>query len=61
VLGSSHLSEVTAAFTPRLRAATSPKGAGTPIANVTDGYSGAAPDIGALIEGRAIPQWGAQR
>jgi len=60
-LGPSHLTEITTSFTPLLRSGTSPKGAGTPIANVTDGHSGPSPDIGALIEGRAVPRWGAQR
>jgi len=60
-LGATHLTEITTAFTPTLRGGTTPKGAGTPIANITDGHSGSAPDIGALIEGRALPRWGAVR
>jgi hypothetical protein len=60
-LGADHLTLVTTTTPPTLAADTSPSHAGVPIANVTDGYTGAAPDIGAMIEGRAPPQWGAQR
>ncbi len=60
-LGASHLNEVTTTFTPTLAAGATAKNAGRAIANVTDGHSGAAPDIGAIISGRALPHWGADR
>jgi hypothetical protein len=61
MLGADHLTRVTTPAAPALAAGTSPKNAGAPIANVTDGYVGAAPDIGAVIEGRPLPAWGAHR
>lgn len=60
-LGADHLTLVTTQTAPTLATGVSPKHAGAPIANVTDGHAGAAPDIGAVIEGRALPQWGAHR
>jgi hypothetical protein len=45
-------------FTPILKPGTAPKNSGAVIPNVTDGFSGAAPDRGAIIEGRPIPQYG---
>lgn len=60
-LGADHLAEFTTAAMPALQASASAKNAGVPIANVTDGYTGAAPDMGALIEGRPVPRWGAAR
>jgi hypothetical protein len=46
------LTEVTTVNTPTLAAAQQPKNSGLAIANITDGFSGAAPDRGAVIEGR---------
>ncbi|HWB78302.1 MAG TPA: hypothetical protein VG755_25225 [Nannocystaceae bacterium] len=60
-LGADHLTLVTLTEAPALASGASPSGAGVAIPNVTDGYSGAAPDIGAIIAGRPTPQWGAQR
>ena len=60
-LGADHRVEITAMATPVLATGTSAKNAGVTIANVTDGFSGAAPDIGALIEGRPVARWGASR
>jgi hypothetical protein len=57
-LGADYRTEVTGIFTPALAAGTAPKNSGTVIPNVTDGYSGNAPDRGAVIGGRAIPQYG---
>jgi hypothetical protein len=31
------------------------------LPNITDGHSGNAPDIGAVIDGRKSPRWGAKR
>lgn len=53
VLGTSFSLEVTAAHVPTPAVGSSLKNSGVAIANVTDGYSGAAPDRGAVIEGRA--------
>ena len=60
-LGADHLTLVSTTEAPALAADASPKSAGVAIENVTDGHAGAAPDIGAIIEGRPLPQWGAQR
>lgn len=59
-LGADHLVEITALYVPALGAASLARNAGTAIPNVTDGYSGAAPDMGAIIAGRATPTWGAR-
>ena len=34
------------------------RGKGVAIPGVTDGFSGEAPDIGAIITGRPVPQYG---
>jgi len=57
-LGSNYLTKVNEAYTPILAAGTTPKNSGTVIPNITDGFSGAAPDRGAIIEGRSIPVYG---
>jgi hypothetical protein len=57
-LGPNYRTEVTVGYTPVLRAGTAPKNSGVVIPNITDGFSGNAPDRGAIIEGRAIPQYG---
>jgi len=59
-LGPNSLTEVTQSYTPVLAAGTAPKNSGAVIANITDGFSGGAPDRGALISGRAVPNWGDQ-
>jgi Chondroitinase B len=61
VLGPNHLTEVTTTYVPALVAGSSPKAAGLALSNVTDGFSGTAPDMGAIITGRALPRWGAAR
>ncbi|UXI70561.1 chondroitinase-B domain-containing protein [Tahibacter amnicola] len=58
-VGANHLVEVTTLHVPALAAGSSPKNAGIAIPNITDGYSGAAPDMGAVIAGRALPGYGA--
>ncbi|HMI90246.1 MAG TPA: hypothetical protein VK509_02730, partial [Polyangiales bacterium] len=60
-LGANHLTEVVTAAPPLLAPGTTPKAAGTPLANITDGHTGTHPDIGATIEGRPTPQYGAPR
>jgi hypothetical protein len=57
-LGANYYTEVTTTYTPALSAGTTPKNSGALIPNVTDGFSGAAPDRGAIIAGRPIPQFG---
>lgn len=57
-LGPDSLTEITAYFTPRLSASSSPKNSGTEIPNITDNFSGNAPDRGAIVDGRAVPSWG---
>lgn len=58
-LGSNHLTEITTLQLPALAAGSAPKNTGVAIPNITDGYSGAAPDMGAVIAGRSLPAFGA--
>jgi hypothetical protein len=58
-LGANHRTEIQSLFVPALGNASSPRNAGVAIPNITDGYSGAAPDMGAVIDGRTNPTWGA--
>jgi hypothetical protein len=58
-LGATHLTEITNIQIPTLAAGSAPKNTGTAIPNITDGYSGAAPDMGAVISGRTLPTYGA--
>lgn len=60
-LGPDHLTEIATDTSPALHSDASPKNAGVAIPNITDGYSGAAPDMGAIIDGRPPPRWGATR
>jgi hypothetical protein len=60
-LGADHLTEVATATAPALAPGSSPKNAGVAIPNITDGFTGSAPDMGAVIEGRTEPIRGAQR
>jgi len=48
----------TSALDFRLRHGSAAVDRGTIIPNVTDGFTGAAPDLGALEIGAAIPQYG---
>src|SRR6185436_18610311 len=57
-LGANSSVEVTDTVTPILASGNAAKNGGVAIPNITDGFTGAAPDIGALIAGRAIPLWG---
>jgi len=57
-LGANSLTEVTSSYTPWLTSGTTPKNSGVVIPGITDGYSGALPDRGALIEGITEPAWG---
>lgn len=51
-LGADALTEVTATYLPILSGGSAPKNSGVVIPNITDGFSGASPDRGAVIEGR---------
>jgi len=53
-LGADHLTEAQDVAPVGPRAGTSPKNGGVAIPNVTDGFTGAAPDIGAVIEDASI-------
>lgn len=53
-MGSDALVEMTGAQIGALDAGSTAKNAGTPIPGITDGYSGAAPDIGANIDGITV-------
>lgn len=57
-LGSDYQTEVTQTYLPTLSVGTTPKNTGIVIPNITDGYSGALPDRGAVIEGRAAVVYG---
>lgn len=58
-LGADHLAEVTTQVVPALAEGDVAKAAGAEIPNITDGFVGAAPDVGAIIDGRPVPSWGA--
>ena len=60
-LGANHLTEFTAETTAALRSDANVRGAGLALPNITDGFTGNAPDIGAVISGRPVPRWGAMR
>jgi len=45
-------------YTPALSPGDAAKNSGVVIPNITDGFSGGAPDRGAIIEGRPIPVYG---
>ncbi len=52
-LGANYTTEYTGQPRPGLVAGSAAKNAGVPLAGVTDGYTGAAPDIGAVIAGQS--------
>ncbi len=58
VLGANSFTEIRDTFMPALATGTSPKNSGVAIANITDGYSGGAPDRGAVIDGRSLVSYG---
>jgi hypothetical protein len=60
-LGPDHLTEVVTTAPPAPAAGSALKNAGVAISNVTDGFTGGEPDIGAVIEGRPQPTRGAPR
>lgn len=60
-LGSNHLTEYTSEVVPSLAPGVNAKHAGVLLPNITDGFTGTNPDVGAIIEGRPVPRWGATR
>jgi len=58
VLGADYHTEVLTAYTPALVQGTAPKNSGVVLPNITDGFSGGAPDRGAVIQGRATVTYG---
>ena len=60
-LGENYLTQITQPYAPRLAEGTAPRGAGVAIPGITDGFTGEAPDMGALITGREPPVWGDRR
>ena len=60
-LGADHLTEVATTAAPTPASGSALKNAGVAIPNITDGFAGAQPDIGAVIEGRPTPSRGATR
>ena len=59
-LGTRSDTEITGKTALRINSGSALKNAGVEIPGITDGYSGAAPDMGAVIAGRQLPAWGAQ-
>jgi hypothetical protein len=57
-LGANGRTEVVGTYTPTLQNNSSPKNSGTAIPNINDGFSGGAPDRGAIISGIINPVWG---
>jgi len=57
-LGATYDVQVTTEYEPSLQAGSVLLNAGVEIPGITDGFSGAAPDIGAVITGRAAPTVG---
>jgi hypothetical protein len=58
VLGSDYLTKITTFYTPTLASGSAPRGKGVAIPGVTDGFTGSAPDMGAVITGLGAPTWG---
>ena len=57
-LGPDYHTQVDTSYSPWLSSGTAPKNSGAVIPNITDGFSGDAPDRGALISGVPPPIWG---
>jgi len=57
-LADTYLQRITRLYTPALSDGTAPRAAGVAIPGITDGFSGKAPDMGAIITGRKRPTWG---
>jgi hypothetical protein len=59
-LGTDYLTQITGDIVPILADGTAPRNSGAVIPGVTDGYSGAFPDRGAVIAGRGFVAYGDQ-
>jgi hypothetical protein len=57
-LGENYLTQITRLSVPRLADGSAPRGKGVAIPGITDGFSGNAPDMGAVISGVPLPVWG---
>lgn len=57
-LGANHLTQITTETALSIANGAAARNAGVSIPGITDGFSGAAPDIGAFIAGRAVPTYG---
>jgi hypothetical protein len=57
-LGSDYHSEIEGPYLPTLSGGSAPKNSGIVIPNITDGFSGGAPDRGAVIAGRPAVVYG---
>ncbi|GMV82256.1 MAG: hypothetical protein AMXMBFR7_34400 [Planctomycetota bacterium] len=57
-LGEDNLKQITKAYVPKLSDGSAPRGKGIAVPGITDGFSGDAPDMGAIITGRPLPEWG---
>jgi hypothetical protein len=57
-LGLSYLTQITTPYAPTLSTGSVTHGAGIAIPGITDGFSGAAPDVGAIITGVPAVVWG---
>lgn len=60
VTGKDFLTEIVKQYIPTLKQGSAASQSGGEIPNITDGYTGAAPDRGAIIRGRAVPKFGAE-
>lgn len=58
-IGPDHTTSYTAMQVPRLAAGSVGLGSGIALPGITDGFTGSAPDRGAIIGGRPLPRWGA--
>ena len=57
-LGETFLNEMTTFYTPQLADGTAPRNAGVAIPGITNGFRGRAPDMGAVITGLPVVEWG---
>ena len=57
-LADSYLERITRLYRPVLSKGSAPRGAGVAIPGITDGFTGKAPDMGAMITGVKPPVWG---
>lgn len=58
VMGETPVTEVTGQVVPVLSSGAAAKNAGVVIPGITNGFSGSSPDIGAIIDGRPVVEYG---